>query len=162
MHGPVNGLGKIVIATVIVMTVGSAAAVFWAPPSPAEARARRQAEAQRLVDQVSQATWTYFHERGEFPPGDGIGTALLVQALRSPSKSGAPYFCFVEGMLTPYGDVRNPVVPQTLVLSYRNNRDAGPFFESIHNIRSFDLWGRSPDGSEDGVNNWEYSAVPGP
>ena len=157
-----NGLGKIVIFTVIVMTVGSAAAVLLAPPSPQEARLRRQAEAQRLVDQLTQAAWSYYHDRGEFPPGDGSGTAGLVAVLRSPSKSGAPYMVLVEEMLTPAGDLRNPVAPFSLVLCYRNNRETRALTEIVHNARAFDLWGRSPDGTEDGVNNWDSLIVPGP
>lgn len=157
-----NGLGKIVIATVIVMTLGSAAAVYLAPPSPQEGRQRRQAEAQRLVDQVTQAAWNYYHERGVFPPGDGNGSALLVLALRSPSRSGGPYMVIVEEMLTRTGDLRNPVAPQSLVLCYRNNREWGTPHDQGRNARSFDLWCRGSNGSEEGVNNWDSVIVPAP
>jgi len=158
----VNGLGKLVILTGVVMTLGSAAAVLLAPPSTLEARMRRQAEAQRLVDQLAQACWTYYHDRGEFPPGDGSGTASIVKVLRSSSKTGAPYMVFVEEMLTPWGDLRNPVAPQTQVLYYRNNMEYGIYYEVIHHPRGFDLWGCRPDGSEEGINNWDSATVPGP
>jgi hypothetical protein len=157
-----NGLGKLVIFTVIVMTAGSTAAVYFAPLSPNEGRKRRQAQAQRLVDQLAQATWNYFHDHGQFPPGDGEGTASLVRALRSLSKTGAPYMVFVEEMLTPWGDLRNPAAPQSLVLGYRNNRETSGSAGVRHNLLTFDLWGWSPEGSEDGINNWNSIIVPAP
>lgn len=162
MQGGVNPLGKLVVFTVLVMTLGSTAAVFFAPVSPQEARRRRREEAQRLVDQLTQATWNYYHERGEFPSGDGTGSYDLVRALRSPSKSGAPYMVIVEDMLNVCGDLRNPVVPQAMVLCYRNNRESVAASFIGHNVQGFDLWCWSPDGVEDGVNNWSSPAVPGP
>ena len=150
------------VFTVIVMTTGSAAAVFFAPPSSQEARKRRQAEAQRLIDRLTQATWNYFHERGELPPGDGFGTAPLVRALRMPSQSGGPYMVFVEEMLTPWGDLRNPVAPRLKVLCYRNNREGSTASFLGHNVRSFDLWCWNSDGTEDGINNWDSVIVPAP
>lgn len=149
-----NGLSKIMIVVVAVITAGSAAAILLAPPSPQERVTRRQAEAQRLVDALTQEVWNYFHERGEFPMGDGIGTASLVRALQQPSASGAPYMTFVSEMLTPTGDLRNPVEPETRILFYRNNRTGRPPEVPVHNEKNFDLWGASPDGVRDGVNNW--------
>ena len=159
MQGVVNGLTKIVLVTVIVMTLGSAAAVLLTPPTPQGARIRRQAEAQKLIDQLTHASWNYFHERGEFPAGDGRGTASLVRALEAPSASGASFMMFVPEMITSAGDLRDPIAPAETVLHYRNNRAMG---EGGHNVRSFDLWGRGLDGSEDGVNNWDGLVVSRP
>ena len=149
-----HGLSKILIAVVAVITAGSAAAILLAPPSPQEREMRRQAEAQRLVDALTQEVWNYYHEHGEFPPGDGIGTASLVDALQRPSRSGFPYMTFVDEMLTSTGDLRNPVDPKTRIIFYRNNRTGRAPGLQVHNERNFDLWGAGSDGVFDRVNNW--------
>jgi hypothetical protein len=149
-----NGLSKIIIAVVAVITVASAAAIFLVAPSPQEREMRRQAEAQRLIDALTQEVWNYYHEHEEFPPGDGIGTASLVKALQTPSRSGFPYMTFVDEMLTPTGDLRNPVDPALRILFYRNNRTGRGPGQEVHNERNFDLWGAGSDGVFDRVNNW--------
>ena len=149
-----NGLAKIMIVMVAVVTAASAAAILLAPPSPQERVVRRQAEAQRLVDALTQEAWNYYHEHDEFPAGDGIGSASLVKALQQPSRSGFPYLTFVDEMLTPTGDLRNPVSPRDKILFYRNNRTGRAPGLSVHNERNFDLWAASSDGVHDGVNNW--------
>src|SRR5262245_8562901 len=149
-----NGLSKIIIIVVAVITAGSAAAILLAPPSPQEREMRRQAEAQRLIDALTQEVWNYYHENDEFPPGDGIGTASLVKALQAPSKSGFPYMTFVDEMLTPTGDLRNPVDSKKRILFYRNNRTGRSPDVQVHNMKNFDLWGAGSDGVFDRVNNW--------
>ena len=150
-----NGLSKILIVVVAVITAASAIAVLLAPPSPQERVPLRQAEARRLIDALSREAWNYYHERGEFPPGDGIGTASLVRALRQTSTSGSPYLTFVKEMVTSGGDLRNPVLPESGVLFYRNNRTGCGPGQSVHNEGSFDLWGQGANGARDGVNNWD-------
>jgi hypothetical protein len=150
-----NGLSKIIIVVVAVITLSSAAAIFLVPPSPQERETRRQAEAQRLIDALTQEVWNYHHERDEFPPGDGLGTASLVKALQEPSKSGFPYMTFVDEMLTPSGDLRNPTAPDNRILYYRNNRRVRTIAAPVHNSRNFDLWGQGSDGVLDSVNNWD-------
>ncbi|HEV3028952.1 MAG TPA: hypothetical protein VG457_15340, partial [Planctomycetota bacterium] len=93
-----NGLSKIVILVVAVVTAASAVAVLLTPASPQERAPRRQAEAQRMIDALTQEAWNYYHDHGEFPPGDGIGTADLVRALQQKSSSGEPYLTFVPEM----------------------------------------------------------------
>ena len=149
-----NGLSKIIVVVVAVITAGSAAAILLAPPSPQEREVRRQAEAQRLVDALTQEVWNYYHEHDEFPPGDGIGSSALVKALQQPARSGFPYMTFVDEMITPTGDLRNPVSPQDKILFYRNNRSGRAPGLQVHNERNFDLWGASSNGVHDGVNNW--------
>ena len=150
-----NGLSKILILVVAVVTLSSAAAILLVAPSPQERETRRQAEAQRLVDVLTQEVWNYYHERNEFPPGDGTGTAPLVKALQEPSKSGFPYMTFVEEMLTPSGDLRNPTHPESRILYFRNNRTSRGGSADVHNRQNFDLWGSGSDGTKDGVNNWD-------
>lgn len=149
-----NGLSKIVIVVVAVITAGSAAAILLTPPSSQERETRRQAEAQRLIDALTQEVWNYYHEHDEFPPGDGIGTASLVKALAQPSRSGFPFMTFVDEMLTPTGDLRNPAAPETRILFYRNNRTGRSPGQKVHNQDNFDLWGAGSDGVYDAVNNW--------
>ena len=149
-----NGLSKIIIAVVVVITAGSATAILLVPPSPQEREMRRQAEAQRLIDALTQEVWNYYHEHDEFPPGDGIGTASLVKALQKNSQSGFPFMIFVDDMLTPTGDLRNPVDPAKRILFYRNNRTGRSPEMQVHNEKNFDLWGAGSDGVFDRVNNW--------
>jgi hypothetical protein len=146
---------KLVIGTFMVLTLGSAAAVLLLPASPQERMVRRQAEAQRLVDQLTQEVWNYYHDHGCFPPGDGIGSGTLVKALRRPSKAGAPYMLVVEEMITSGGDIRNPVAPERAIIFYRNNLECRDVELPLHNREAFDIWCRSADGLEDGVNNWD-------
>ena len=155
-----NGLSKIMIAVVAVVTAGSAAAILLAPPSPQEREVRRQAEAQRLIDALTQQVWNYYHEHDEFPPGDGIGSAGLVTCLQQPARSGFPYMTFVDEMITSTGDLRNPVAPQDRILFYRNNRTGRAPGLQVHNERNFDLWAASSDGVRDGVNNWDSVVSP--
>lgn len=150
-----NGLSKIIIVVVAVITVSSAAAILLVPPSPQERETRRQAEAQRLIDVLTQEVWNYYHERDEFPPGDGLGTASLVKALQEPSRSGFPYMTFVDEMLTPSGDLRNPTAPESRILYYRNNRKVRSIAVIVHNVQNFDLWGQGSDRVLDSVNNWD-------
>lgn len=150
-----NGLSKIIIIVVAVITLSSAAAILLVPPSPQERETRRQAEAQRLIDALTQEVWNYYHERNEFPPGDGLGTASLVKALQEPSRSGFPYMTFVDEMLTPSGDLRNPTAPESRILYYRNNRTVRSVAAQVHNEKNFDLWGEGSDRVLDSVNNWD-------
>jgi hypothetical protein len=154
-----SGLMKLVAAAVGVITLGSAAAVLLVPPSPQERAVRRDRQAQRLVDLLTQEIWNYYHEHGEFPPGDGIGTASLVKALRKPCRYGLPHFGFIDEMLNGVGDLRNPVDPDRLILYYRNNRERQGSGVRGRNGSGFDLWGKDSEGVEDGVNNWS-SLVP--
>lgn len=150
-----NGLSKIVIVVVAFITAASAVAVLLTPTTPQEGIPRRQAEAQRLVDALVREAWNYYHDHGEYPPGDGIGTAGLVRALQEKAPDGEPYMTFPADMLTAGGDLRNPVDPDRAVLFYRNNRTAAYPGQRVHNGRSFDLWGDSANGVRAGVNNWD-------
>ncbi len=151
----VNGLSKLVVATVALVTAASAAAVLLVPPTPEEADLRRQRMARRLVDQLAQETWNHFHETGAFPPGDGTGSAELVRALSRPSKTGAPYVQFAPEMLTPDGDLRNPVAPRNCIIHYRWNPPTDRLDTVAHNLGTFDLWCLGVDGRIDAVNNWD-------
>lgn len=150
-----NGLSKILIAVVALITAASAVAILLTPIPPQERVPRRQGEAQRLIDALSLEAWNYYHDHGEFPPGDGIGTSGLVRALQQKSPSGEPYMTFVPEMLTPGGDLRNPVDPEAEILYYRNNRTAAYPGQRLHHGQSFDLWGDSANGLRAGVNNWD-------
>jgi hypothetical protein len=151
----VNGLAKLTIATVVIITVGSSVSIFFVPPPLQERMIRRQIQAQRLVDELTQQVWTYHEEQGSFPPGDGAGTAELVRALGTLSHSGGPYWMFPPEMLTPAGDLRNPVSPEGEVLYYRNNRSRPALDPRAHNQTSFDLWGKGAQGAPERINNWD-------
>ena len=94
------------------------------------------------------------------PAGDGIGTASLVRALQQHGPGGYPYMVFVDDMILPTGDLRNPLEPDGRILFYRNNRTGrGPEVE-VHNEKNFDPWASNRDRVFDGVNNWSPSVSP--
>lgn len=146
-----NGLFKLVATSVALITAACATAVLLVPPVPQEHAARREAEARRLVESLADAAWQYFAEQGEFPPGDGSGTAPLVEALGRPSRSGQPYMRFLPFMLTPRGDVRNPVRPEEEVVHYVLRRPASDLRLPLNAEPNFELWCRSADGRPRGI-----------
>lgn len=150
---PVNALVKLGGVSVGLVVIAATAALWTLPPSTFEVQDRRQREAEQLIDGLIGEIWSYYHDHGCFPPGDGGGSRGLVQALRSPGRRGRPYRLFAKKDLTPLGDLRNPVSPETSILQYRNNQTAGAGV--VHNRTTFDLWGRDKNRRADGLNNWE-------
>lgn len=150
-----NGLSKLVVASVALVTIASAAAVLLVPSTPEEGDLRRERRARRLVDQITQETWNFYHETGSFPAGDGTGSVELVRALSRPSKTGVPYVLFAPEMLTPDGDLRNPFAPRNCILHYRPNPATDRLDTVAHNAGTFDLWCAGRDGRVDSINNWE-------
>jgi hypothetical protein len=151
----VNGLSKLVVASVALVTAASAAAVLLVPSTSEEGDLRRERRARRLVDQITQETWNYYHEIGAFPAGDGTGSVELVRALSRPSKTGVPFVQFAPEMLTPDGDLRNPFAPRNCILHYRRNPATDRLDSLARNSGTFDLWCAGRDGRPDGINNWE-------
>jgi hypothetical protein len=147
------------VATVGVIALAGTAAVLLAPPSLQDEMALRQATAQRLTDQITHAVWNYYYDRGEFPPGDGLGSGHLVRALQEPSREGRPFFSLVPAMLTAVGDIRNPVDPESSIIHYMRTAGRESCGLPAHNTDSFDVWCKDAEGRSNGVNNW-CSAVP--
>ncbi len=58
-------------------------------------------------------------------------------------------------MLTPDGDLRNPVAPKNCIVHYRRNPPTDRLDSVARNSGTFDLWCMGPDGRLDGVNNWD-------
>lgn len=146
-----TGLIKLTAASVVVLALAGIAAVVLVPPAPPARQVRRHGQARRLMDRLAEAARTYRHERGHFPPGDGNGSVELVRALGGFSKEGVPYFIVPGELLTPLGDIRNPMDPGSSILHYRVRR-TGP--EPGASGEGFDLWCRSPEGEEVGVSDW--------
>jgi type II secretory pathway pseudopilin PulG len=145
------GLVKLTAASAIILVLAGIAAVVLVPPAPPARQVRRHAQARLLMDRLAEAARAYRQDRGHFPPGDGSGSVELVRALGGFSKEGVPYFIVPAEMLTPQGDVRNPMDPGSSILHYRA-RPAGP--EPWAGGEGFDLWCRSPEGEEAGVSDW--------
>lgn len=159
IRSPMHAFLKLTLATAVLVVISSTAAVLLVPPSPMEDLQRREVEARRLVDRLTQAVWDYHDDHGVFPPGTGDGSASLVAALRSPSPGGQSYMDFEAGALTELGDLRNPVSPSSSMIHYHNaRRNAGQHVGTLSGARTgglFYLWGRDARGRPDGVNNWE-------
>ncbi len=150
-----NGLLKLTAATSAVILLGGVGAMLLVPDTPEKRAMLQHLSAQLAVDEIHAAIWEYRQERGEFPPGDGHGSAALATALARIARSGRPYY---DGLRGRAGDLANPFDPEGSVLHYRNN--AAVPNQAARNASSFDLWGRGV-GGEEGLNNWG-SSVPLP
>ena len=144
------GLLKIMVSTAVVVVLACAAAVVLVPPVPRARMAIRHELARDLVGRIVDAAWARYRERGRFPPGDGSGSADLVRALREPSRTGLPYLDLPPEMLTPSGDIRNPLDPGGGVIRYRLDGCGTTGEEGC----GFEVWCDSSDGWEVGACEW--------
>ncbi len=162
----VNSRGRVPTWLVIVLAVGGGfalcigllVAALIVPAVLQASQASKQAEAQRLIDQLASAARSYELEYGLFPSGDGTDSKALARVLSQSRAGKPPFFEFRTGMLDDRGNVRNPIDPAREILTYRNNMLSYPENRSdptVHNKSSFDIWGRNARGVRDGVNNWE-------
>jgi len=104
----------------------------------------RENIASSLLSQLSQAAKAYELDFSCYPPGDGTGSAKLVECLTArPEK--CRYFELPREEY-PKGHILNPVDPDKIV-HYR--------YPGIHNPKTFDLWCEDASGRADGINNWE-------
>ncbi len=151
-----GGLLKVMVSSTAVILLACAAAVFLVPPVPPARMARRHAQARQFVERITEAVWAYHREKGEFPPGDGNGSEGLARALGRPSNRGDPYIVLPPEMVTPTGDIRNPLAPETSILHYRRGRhpEGGPA-GSV-----FDLWCPAEEGWEIRVSDWAPAVSP--
>jgi hypothetical protein len=106
-----------------------------------------------MIDALTQEVWNYYHERDEFPPGDGIGTASLVKALQTPSRSGFSYMTFVDEML------RRPATCAIRSIRRRGSCSTGTTGRGGVPTRMFTTRRTSTSGGglgwgRDRVNNW--------
>jgi hypothetical protein len=108
----------------------------------------REGTAHSLISQLSQAAKSYELDYAAFPPGDGTGSRDLAIALQKKGAKQMRYFEFPQDplMLTPAGDIRNPVNDEK-ILYYR--------CPGIHHPKTFDLWCADSKGKVDGINNWD-------
>ena len=79
-------------------------------------------------------------DRNQYPPGDGTGSASLAAALLAPGPRGIPYLEQAKLILTPAGDIVNPVFGGKEILFYCRNFPGLPGDDAI-NKGSFDIWG---------------------
>jgi hypothetical protein len=148
---------KIGILTLAVITGCCVVAVLVVPARSA-AEEERRVDALRLVHMLDTAAHAYRVAEGEFPPGDGEGSAGLSEALAKTRECGRPYVSFSPAMLTGAGDIRNPVDPDREILRYRDNTRVRGAVGARHSD-GFDLWGRDGEGREDGIANWRLGGA---
>jgi len=107
------------------------------------------AAAETIASQVAQGVTMLEQATMQLPPGDGHGSRGLVTALSGPGPKKLPYMVIREDMLTPEGDLINPVYPDgeppLNVYHYRNNRGRKPGPDGvgrpgISERREYDLW----------------------
>jgi prepilin-type N-terminal cleavage/methylation domain-containing protein len=114
----------------------------------------KTAAAELLMAQLVQNITLYEQTTMKLPPGDGSGTRALVKALREPGPKGMPFMDIADDLLTPEGDLINPVHPEgeagIAIIHYRNNsgRKPGPDGvgrPGISSRRPYDLWAAGTD-----------------
>jgi len=114
----------------------------------------RTATAELLMSQLVQSIALYEQTTMKIPPGDGSGSRALVKCLREPGPKGMPYMDIRDDLLTPEGDLINPVHSDgeggTNIIHYRSNsgRKPGPDGVGRPGIsprRPYDLWAAGTD-----------------
>lgn len=152
-----NALVHIVVVTVLLVTICSLAAVLFLSDLPhADCRPRLES-ARQFLRVIDEACWMYYARHGEYPPGGGWGSAELVKALCGTAPA-RPLLDVRPEMLAQHGDLRSPLHPEVDLLHYRNNavNHPGNRLDAIsQNKQTFDLWSRSCDDCETGLNNWD-------
>lgn len=109
----------------------------------------REASAQKLMAGIVQSLAVYEQTLMKLPPGDGSGSRELVKALRSAGPKQMPFLEIRDDLLTPEGDLINPV-HEGMIIHYRNNagRKPGPDGvgrPGISSRRAYDLWAAGTD-----------------
>jgi prepilin-type N-terminal cleavage/methylation domain-containing protein len=109
----------------------------------------KEAAAQTLMSDLVRCITVYEQTTMKLPPGDGSGSRELVKTLRTPGPKQMPFMEIRDDMLTPEGDLINPVHPDRII-HYRNNmgRKSGPDGlgrPGISARRPYDLWAAGTD-----------------
>lgn len=94
-----------------------------------------RAEVERMLDRISRACDLYRSDFGEFPPGDGSGSAELARALQASRPEGGPYFGFHARSFDRGGNIANPAGTGGIIY-YRRGEGR------------FELWCRDAQGRE--------------
>jgi prepilin-type N-terminal cleavage/methylation domain-containing protein len=109
----------------------------------------KQGATEAILTQLVTGITTYEQTTMQFPPGDGYGSRDLVKCLRSPGAKKMPYMEISDDMLTPEGDLINPVHDgdgdPIQIIHYRRNRGRTPGPDGdgrpgISASREYDLW----------------------
>lgn len=117
----------------------------------------KQGGAQSLIDNLSQATKMYESDFAAYPPGNGSGSATLVNALKTFGAKKQSYFEFQNGTLDGAGNIMSPIRPGVDILYYKNQRVNFPGNQgdaNAHNKQSFDIWCADCNNITNGCNNW--------
>jgi prepilin-type N-terminal cleavage/methylation domain-containing protein len=109
----------------------------------------RQGATEAMLSKIAEVVHDYEQTTMRFPPGDGSGSRGLVKCLREPGPKQGPYMEIRDDLLTPEGDLLNPVHADDAaplnVVHYRNNRGRkrgpdGVGRPGVSALREFDLW----------------------
>jgi len=104
---------------------------------------------ENLLTGISNAIHHYELSTMKLPPGDGKGSRDLVKGLREPGPKQLPWMQINDDLLTPDGDLINPVRhdddPPLSLIHYRNNRGRKPGSDGVgrpgvSKLREYDLW----------------------
>ena len=124
------------IAWLMVAAILGALVFFVGRPRDAS----KDGEARSMIRALSQACELYCCDHGDYPPGNGIGSADLAKALQTSRANGRKYFEFRRGDFDESGSVRC----SGEVIHYRHQ--AGE--------RRYGLWCRDSNGRTDGIHYW--------
>lgn len=114
----------------------------------------RQGTSEALASQLETVLKSYELQDAVYPPGDGSGTRAMVEALRRPGSGNLPLFEPKPDMLTPEGDLIDPVQHDAEapinIFHYRNNRGRKPGPDGVGRPgiaprNEYDLWAAGMD-----------------
>ncbi|HVR87510.1 MAG TPA: type II secretion system protein [Planctomycetota bacterium] len=109
----------------------------------------RHGMAENLASQVVTGLKAYELDHAVYPPGDGIGSRALVQALTGSGPRNLPYLETREDQLSPDGSLLSPAHPDDQaplgIFHYRNNRGRKPGPDGlgrpgVASRNEYDLW----------------------
>ena len=114
----------------------------------------RQGAAQHLIDNLAQASKNYEFDQNIYPPGTGVDSKDLLEALNSLGPKKLSYFVFREDDYDATG-IFSPIW-EGEIIKYQRNFPAKPRgVQPAMNFQSFDLWTLDCTRVNDrGVNNW--------
>jgi prepilin-type N-terminal cleavage/methylation domain-containing protein len=150
--------GFTLVELLVVIVIISILAALLLPAISRALCAGKQGAMEHMLDNLTQATKNYELDQNAYPPGNGSGSATLVQALQSSGPKKIPYFEFRPDMLDGSGNIQSTIRPGLEFTNYKNNAVNWPGNSgdaNAHNKTSFDLWLPDCKNTPNGCNNWD-------
>ena len=148
--------GFTLIELLVVIIIISLLAALLLPALVKALCSARQGATQHLIDGLSQASKNYEFDQNAYPPGTGIGSIKLADALQAEGPKKLSYFAFrpTDRLGNGTGEIISPIW-EVEIIKYQRNFPPKGTTEPVMNVQSFDLWTMDcTRENERGVNNW--------